>query len=229
MKDIGFDIISDLYLSPDDSFNWEGKATSLYCIIAGNISNDTRTFILTLSHLSKFYQGVFFTTGQYDVSGKNDIEDYNSKISHAFEKKHNITSLYQNVVIIDGIAIIGVNGWTGNINRDEIEYLESKRLDITYLYTSIQKLQKHLDVRKICVVSSCVPGRQLYFGEEPDSLQSELPLQSALVADTEHKVTDWVFGTYEKEVDTFVEGIHYVNNPYYKKRPYWPKRLTIEI
>ena len=100
MKDIGFDIISDLYLSPDDSFNWEGKATSLYCIIAGNISNDTRTFILTLSHLSKFYQGVFFTTGQYDVSGKTDIEDYNSKISHAFEKKHNITSLYQNVVII---------------------------------------------------------------------------------------------------------------------------------
>jgi hypothetical protein len=33
---IGFDLISDLNLSPNDSFNWENKATSLYCIIAGN-------------------------------------------------------------------------------------------------------------------------------------------------------------------------------------------------
>ena len=54
MNTIGFDLISDLNLSPEDSFNWEGKATSLYCIIAGNISEDLRTIKQTLSHLSKF-------------------------------------------------------------------------------------------------------------------------------------------------------------------------------
>ena len=39
---IGFDVISDLNLDAEDHFTWEGKATSLYLIIAGNISNDMR-------------------------------------------------------------------------------------------------------------------------------------------------------------------------------------------
>ena len=38
MIDIGFDVISDLNLKRNDSFNWENKATSLYCILSGNIS-----------------------------------------------------------------------------------------------------------------------------------------------------------------------------------------------
>ena len=37
---LGFDIISDLNLSIDDTFTWEDKPTSLYCIVAGNVSND---------------------------------------------------------------------------------------------------------------------------------------------------------------------------------------------
>ena len=49
MQDIGFDIISDLNLQPDDSFNWENKATSLYCIVAGNNSSDLRTVIQSSS------------------------------------------------------------------------------------------------------------------------------------------------------------------------------------
>lgn len=60
---IGFDVISDLNLGPDEQFSWEGKATSLYCIIAGNISNDLRTIHQILLHLSHFYQGVFYTAG----------------------------------------------------------------------------------------------------------------------------------------------------------------------
>ena len=35
MIDIGFDIIGDLNLEPNDSFNWEDKPTSLYCILTG--------------------------------------------------------------------------------------------------------------------------------------------------------------------------------------------------
>ena len=74
---IGFDLISDLNLSPNDSFNWENKATSLYCVIAGNISNDIRTIALTLSHLTKFYQGVFYTPGSLEFKG---IEVYDKRI-----------------------------------------------------------------------------------------------------------------------------------------------------
>ena len=229
MKEISFDIISDLYLSPDDSFNWEGKATSLYCIIAGNISSDTRTLLLTLSHLSKFYQGVFFVTGQYDCENKHDIEEYNVRLSSALNQLPKVTCLYENVVIIDGLAILGVNGWCGEIKRTTVDHYESAKIDLTYLYRSIQKLQKHLDVKKIMIVSSGVPGKNLYFGEEPIEVDLQIPLQSTLAGDTENKVTNWIYGTYEKNVDTVIEGVHYVNNPYYKKNPYWAKRITIAI
>ena len=73
MNTIGFDLISDLNLYPEDSFNWEGKATSLYCIIAGNISEDLRTIKQTLSHLSKFYQGIFYTLGSLEYHNTSDI------------------------------------------------------------------------------------------------------------------------------------------------------------
>ena len=51
---IGFDVISDLNLDAEDSFDWEGKATSLYLIIAGNISSDLRVIHQTLVHLSRY-------------------------------------------------------------------------------------------------------------------------------------------------------------------------------
>ena len=37
MIDIGFDIIGDLNLEPNDSFNWIDKPTSLYCILTGTL------------------------------------------------------------------------------------------------------------------------------------------------------------------------------------------------
>ena len=63
---IGFDVISDLFLTPEESFNWEGKATSLYCVIAGNISNDVKVITQTLRHLSRFYQGIFYIDGYHE-------------------------------------------------------------------------------------------------------------------------------------------------------------------
>ena len=71
---IGFDIISDLYLHPDENFNWEGKATSLYCLIPGNISNDLRTIRQTLSHLGRFYQGVFYSPGSLEYEDCLDVD-----------------------------------------------------------------------------------------------------------------------------------------------------------
>lgn len=230
---IGFDVISDLNLKPEDSFNWENKATSLYCIIAGNVSNDLRTLINTLTHISKFYQGIFFIPGSLECDNVEESSQQTQDIIHALRKIKNLTVLYQHVVIIDGIAVLGANGWYGNIEpQDLVEeaYAEVKRHeDIFYLRNSVEKLTTHLDVKKIIIVTNSLPGQDLYFGETPCFVKRYLSPDMILGVDTENKISNWVFGTHKKVVDTKINGINYVNNPKLTKMPYWAKRIEVEI
>lgn len=231
--DIGFDVISDLYLEPDDNFNWEGKATSLYCVVAGNISSNLRTIVQTVAHLSRLYQGVFYTIGTLEYEGCTDIPQRTEEILQACDRIPNVALLHHHVIIINGIAILGTNGWyEAPVDRNSSfsEQIEMAKLeDITYLKQSIVKLQKHLDVKKILLVTNSVPGDQFYFGETPDVTLYNIPLNVALRADTESKVSDWVFGTYKKIVDTNIDGINYVSNPSLKQKPYWAKRISISV
>lgn len=228
---IGFDIISDLNLAPDASLNWEGKATSLYCIVAGNISSDLRTIYQTLAHLSKLYQGVFYTVGSLEYADIDDIDSRTDELSKVCGSMRNVVLLHHHVVIVDGIAITGANGWYGKTNSvDMITELKTEELrheDIIYLKGTIDRLQKHLDVKKIIIVSNSVPDESLYFGEIPVAAKSQLPLSIALEADTENKIGHWVYGTYEKVVDTTMHGINYLNNSCYSKSPYWAKRIEV--
>jgi len=231
MTTIGFDLISDLNLSPNDSFDWEGKATSLYCIIAGNISEDLRTIKQTLSHLSKFYQGIFYTLGSLEYHNSPDIYKRTEEIHKTCHNVRNLAIMHHHVVVIDGIAVIGANGWYGDsIITDEgvNEILEVHRNeDILYLKNTIERLQKHLDVKKIMVVSNSVPSIDLYFGEHPDTIDTQLNLSISLLADTESKVSHWLYGTYGKVVDTNINNINYINNSCFKRNPYWAKRVEI--
>ena len=232
MQDIGFDVIGDLHLAPNDHFNWENKATSLYCIIAGNISSDLRTIMQTLSHLSRFYQGVFYVPGPLEYVDVVDIPARTSELIAVTSSIPNICLLHQQVVIIDGIAVLGSNGWSeaGNtVTVGEMVRTAARFEDMTYLHKSIEKLQKHLDVKKIIVVSSAVPLEELYFGEAPEIVNDQIPLYASLRSDTENKVTHWVFGTYHKSVDTYIDNINFVNNPYLHKNPYWAKRITLTV
>jgi hypothetical protein len=228
---IGFDVISDLYLRPDDSFNWEGKATSLYCIVAGNISKDLRTIRQTLAHLGRFYQGVFYCLGALEYEDCENIETRTKEIFKICTTLRNTALLHQHVVIIDSIAIVGVNGWYGNtlpadlVTEAKIE--THRHEDIIYLKNSIEKLQRHLDVKKIVVVSNSVPGPELYFGQEPEHAQGQIPIFIALEADTEKKVCHWAYGTYDKPVELTLNSVTYVNNSSYKKNPYWSKRIEV--
>jgi len=228
---IGFDIISDLYLLPDDSFNWENKATSLYCLVAGNISSNTRTTINILTHLSKFYQGVFFIPGALEYQDAADINNKTKEIINYSKKITNLAVLYQNVVIIDGVAVLGANGWYGNKEPndglDEVLIEEKRHEDIAYLKHSLDKLQKHLDVKKIVILTNSIPNKCLYFGEDPKYIEEYLPLDSILFADTEHKISHWVFGAHNKIVDTKINGINYINNPKFNTTPYWAKRIEV--
>ena len=49
----------------------------------------------------------------------------------------------------------------------------------------------------------------------------------ALKPDTERKVKTWVFGTYNKMVDTVIDDINYVSNPKRQEQNYYAKRITI--
>lgn len=228
---IGFDVISDLNLVPDEVFNWEGKATSLYCIIAGNISNDLRTIHQTLSYLSKFYQGVFYTAGSLEYEGVPSIATRTEEILKISQTIRNVAYLHNHVVVIDGVAIIGTNGWYAasfpniTVSPEEIEI--ERYEDLGYLGSTIDKLQLHLDVKKVVIVSHSVPAQELFFREDPQSIHEVPPLKLALVKDSEHKVRHWVFGTYGKTVDIVIDGINYINNSYYKRNPYWAKRVEI--
>lgn len=227
MVEIGFDIIGDLYLDPEDSFDWEGKPTSLYCIVSGNISNDLRTIYQTLSHLSRFYQGVLYVPGLLEYKGF-EHESRTKEIMGICKKLPKVALLYQHVVVIDNIAIIGANGWNAD-NPDDIDHalIKDRLDDIAYLNKSIATLQTHLDVKKIVIVTACIPKRQLYFGKIPDHVEDHLYPEYCLTSDTEMKVTHWIFGGVETFTDTVIGAVRYINNPYYNKRPYWPKRIIL--
>ena len=227
MVEIGFDIIGDLNLEPEDSFDWEGKPTSLYCIVAGNISNDLRTIYQTLSHLSKFYQGILYVPGLLEYRN-HDYDLRTKEISVLCKKLPKVALLYQHVVIIDGIAIVGANCWNAdNVDDIDIQLVNNRLNDIAYLNKSVSKLQTHLDVKKIIVVTACIPRRQLYFGKVPDHVEDHIYPEYCLMSDTEMKITHWIFSGVEPVTDTVIGAVKYLNNPYYKKRPYWPKRFTV--
>lgn len=230
---IGFDIISDLELDASDDFNWENKATSLYCLIAGNISRDLKTVVKVLNHLSHFYQGVFYIPGSLEYDNAEHFGIRTNELVRTCQQIRNVAVLHQHVVIIDGVAILGANGWYGNLETDDIRteltIQERRHDDIHYIKNSLDKLQKHLDVKKIVLITNSVPGENLYFGEIPTQVRQQLPLDLILFADTEHKISHWIFGTHKKIVDTVINNINYVNNPKLNRNPYWAKRIDVEI
>lgn len=230
--EIGFDVISDLCLSPNETFKWTNKATSLYCIVAGNVSSDTRTIIQTLGHLAKFYQGVFYIPGRLEYQGFEDIEMRTEELVAICDYLGSVAILHHNVAIIDGVALVGINGWgtlSEDYNLDNIQKLHEREDDLVYLQKTIEKLQVHLDVKKIVIASSVVPSKDLFFGQLPEHIETMPDLSSCMQYDTEKKISHWVFGTYENIVDVTVNNINYVNNAYYKSRNYWAKRLTVTI
>lgn len=232
MHEIGFDIIGELFINPNDSFNWENKATSLYCIVTGNISSDMRVLTQVLAHLSKYYQGIFYVPGVLEYETSDNITERANEIAQICSRIPNVILLHQSVIVIDGVGVMGVNGWSnaGSVNNvPEMIRTAARYEDTKYLNATLEKLQRHLDVKKIILVSNAVPKEELYFGEEPPVVYDQIPLTTVLHVDTEKKVQHWVFGTYTKNVDTVINDIQYLNNPYLGKNPYWPKRLTVTV
>ena len=228
--EIGFDLIGDLNLDPEENFNWEGKATSLYCLVAGNVSEDLRTVQQTLSHLSRFYQGIFYVPGLLEYKTSATHESRTREIVQLVKRLPKVALLYHHVVIIDGVAILGANGWSAD-NPDDIDMqlIKSRLDDIAYLNKSVAKLQTHGDVKRILVLTACIPHKQLYFGKVPDHVDDHIYPDYCFQSDTEMKITHWAFGGSNTTTNTVYRGVTYINNPYTKKAPYWPTRVSLDV
>jgi hypothetical protein len=225
------DLISDLNLTAEDEFNWEGKPTSLFCSIAGNISRDLTVVRNTLDHLSNFYRGIMYIDGALEHT---DLGNYNTRIEQLREickTMTNVVYMHNHVVILNSVAFISVNGWFENhpnINdvQDVIRVEDFRIQDLSFLGSTIKNLQHHRDAKKIIITTSCAPNEHLLF-KKPGSKKEIVEPELALAMDTEDKVDVWMYGGTNVIADEITLQHRFVNNPCIPGQPYWPKRILV--
>jgi len=249
---VTFDLISDLHLESWPDFDWTGQATSPICVVAGDVSRDPILLMNALNQLSRCYHAVFYIDGNEEH--KNNmltLGDSYRDLSHMVNSVKNVTFLQDNVVVIDGVAIIGTNGWWGfdldpnldmgqsmqwykdnvGVPVDPASILAMSRTDAAYLINSIQRLQTHNDVRKIAIVTHTVPGADLIDHDIElcdtwnfNCMGNRL-LRLAHNADTEKKIHTWCFGHYHGSVDRIIDNVRYVNNCRGKGNTNWSRSV----
>jgi predicted phosphodiesterase len=236
-----FDLISDIHRETWEYFDWGGQPTSQYCIVAGDVARDRALVIDTLEQLSKVYTGVFY------VDGNDEHKDYSEDLTTSYmelteliSSMGNVVYLHDNVVVMNGIAILATNGWwsydfdpnldlaqsiTWLQHKDRISQNAAITINATayrdagYMSNSVAKLQTYQDVKSIIIVTHTVPT--------PEIIQHDLQLidswrfnsmgnsrmKDVLKEDCENKIKLWCFGHYHRPVDTVIDGIRYVSNP----------------
>jgi predicted phosphodiesterase len=235
-----FDLISDLHIETWDSFDWSGQATSPYCIVAGDVARDRDVLQQTLQHLGTCYQGVFYIDGndehRYTLDNLGDSYKF---LDRTLDNIKNVIYLQDNVVIINGVAILATNGWWSYDMDPALDYEQSQAWyqdrmqippgsvdaitglafnDASYMINSVKKLQTHQDVRAIVIVTHTVPAPWIV-NHDIDLVNTwrfncmgNPHLQLLINEDTENKIHTWCFGHYHKSVDRVHNGIRYVNN-----------------
>lgn len=236
-----FDLISDLHADQWPQRDWSGSATSPVCIVAGGISGSTNAVVHTLKSLGKNYQAVFYIDGDNEHANHLEHTDTSySLLSQLVSHIPNVVYLQDNVVVADGVAILGTNGWwtydldpaveqdyciewfqthTGLSSGATLDIGKLALSDAGYLLNSIKRLQTHKDVKKIVVVSHTCPDYRLLShdldldGKPQMSVMGNPHLAKALESDSENKIDTWVFGHYSGCVDQHINGVRYVSNP----------------
>lgn len=250
---LNFDLISDLYLDTLEDFTWEGKATSLFCIVAGNISKDHAVLFGFLDYISQFYEGVFFIDG--DLEHDNFGGDFDTSYASLRDNINDIEGvffLHENIIILPGITLLATNGWTtfdfttNNEITETMEFLEARnsvpiatandifKLAVTdqhYMYNSLESVQDMDEVENLIVVTNSVPCPEFithdddYDGTLLGDVSGNSGLLDCLSNDPKKKVKTWIFGKYTGDIDYEIDGVRFVNNPGLNKDPgiYYPK------
>jgi predicted phosphodiesterase len=237
---IAFDLISDLHIETWPSFDWTGLATSAYCVVAGDIARDRKTVIDTLKHLGRCYQAVFYVDGNDEHRHYyENLSDSYSELAERIRRIPNVVYLQDNVVVLDGVAILGTNGWwtydlDPGIDAEQTSLWFQDRClvtptcakavgrmattDATYMVKSVKRMQTHNDVKKIICVTHTVPDSRLIAhdiglsGSTRFNTMGNSFMMQALSADTENKMHTWCFGHYHNSVDQVRQGVRFVNN-----------------
>jgi len=250
-----FDLISDLYLTTIDDFTWDNKATSLFCIVAGNISNDRNVLFDFLNELEQYYEAVFFIDGDLEHDGFNGDFDYSyADLRNTINKMEKVVFLHENIIILNNATILATNGWTTfdftnkNPVDETIEFLDMRgtvptkvsndifkmaMTDQSYMHNSIEACQTMADCQNLVVVTNSVPSPEFithddeYDGTVLGDTTGNSGILSCLDNDTENKVSTWIFGKYPGDLDYDIEGIRFVNNPGKNKdlNIYYPKLI----
>lgn len=224
------DLISDLNLTAEDDFNWEGKPTSLFCAIAGGISRDTSVIRNTLEHLSSYYRGVMYIDGSLEHHNLRDYETRVEELREICRPMTNVVYMHNHVVILNSVAFVACNGWFHNDPHitelsDALRIDNYRMEDLAYLSKTIKTLQVHNDAHRIVVISSSVPAENLLYNKV--TVPEEVEPGLALLMDTESKTRVWMYGGTRISVDQNSGKVHYVNNPCIPGQPYWPKHVIV--
>lgn len=235
-----FDLISDLHTETWSTFDWAGQATSPVCVVAGDVCRDRLTLLKTLRHLGQCYQVVFYIDGNDEHTYflehlPNSYEDLETQIA----KIPNVVYLQNNVVVVDGVAIVGTMGWWAfdfdlaldaseseswfqdkfNLSNSTVQYIRQTAIgEAMYMSSSVKRLQTHQDVKKIIMVTHTVPDPALIShdidleGTPRMNTMGNRYMMQALAADTEKKIHTWCFGHYHGSVDQVRSGVRFVNN-----------------
>lgn len=240
MMTFAFDLISDLHVETWPQIDWATMPTSPVCVVAGDISNNRATNAEVLRQLGRAYQAVFYIDGNDEHSSHLSSLGFSyADLVQRINKLSNVVYLQDNVVVIDGVAILGTNGWWGfdlDLTVDPTEsaqwYQDRYKLstdavkaiakmattDATYMVNSVSRLQRHPDVKRIVMVTHTVPHADLIdhdielYGKYRFNCMGNRYMQAALDADTERKIHTWCFGHYHGSVDRVINGVRYVNN-----------------
>ena len=250
---MSFDLISDLHLETRDIFDWTDKSTSQCCIIAGDISKNIDDVTSCLKHLSELYKKVIYIDGNAEHRWKySDLGASYQNILENVQSIPNVIFLQDNMVIINGVAIIGTNGWWSYdfdpslnfedsvkyaIDRYDIELSDAMTIrsmaisDADYLASTVSRCQTMPDIRKIVVVTHTVPQQQIvnlddsFIGDYQYNLLGNSFIKQILEQDTERKIDTWCFGHYHKDVDVVINDIRYINNCLGENGSKWEKKV----
>jgi hypothetical protein len=236
-----FDLISDLHVETWDSFDWTGQATSPYCVVAGDVARDRQLLLDALTHLGQCYPG-----GVFYVDGNEEHKDYLDDLGASYrdlakdiDAIPNVVYMQDNVVIVNGVALLGTNAWwtydfDPEVSVDaSIQHIQDHfgidsssatnimgvaYNDAAYMINSVHKLQTHQEVGAIVIVSHTVPAPWV-IKHDPDLVgtwrfngMGNSHITRAIDEDTEDKIKMWCFGHYHGSVNQYINGIHFVNN-----------------
>jgi predicted phosphodiesterase len=235
---LSFDLISDLHLV-DHDFDWFNMATSPVCVVAGDITDDQSVLISFLKHLSGCYQQVLYIDGNSEHRHQqSNIDQSYQTLKHQILNIKHVQYLHDDVVVINGVAFIGANGWwhfdfdplidpdqtllwyqhTMSHPFDAEQVMLNSRIDAAYLVHTVEKLQTHPEVKQIVIVSHTVPVPQLIAhdidleGTYKFNIMGNSLMDAVRIVDTESKIHTWCFGHYHGSVDRVMNNIRYVNN-----------------